>query len=473
MEDSRLKTQLNTRPLLLDQNEEEIMLPIPSASQDLLWDELYTIVSDKDLMREVNWFEAPDEIRKYLASIETSTKIDKIGVSFDLGYGQISALAKNIKYVFIKEVLLKDFISVIIKDLKIENKIADRVTQEVKSQIFVPMREYLLKIYPPVSQENNQARKQESNETVKQENIKSPEQENKKTIIESHASVFVPMKTVYTTIMPVASVIPAIRVIPVTPVISVIPTIIATPVIPVIRVTPVIPKISVIHNTPAITAPDRSRGQAPTGIHAIKNNLIVPVEKMHSDMNVSKFPAFKKSEFTVSPITEKKVSQEEEIKPEQFKSVSDTHIQGMSLDHFYEKLRQGNETIKQADNKTNDQNDKKEDLPITWHSNYSLGYQAKSQQNPIREVKNIKPQLHAPTLTVIPVQTGIQITSNLDPRLRGDDKETNKTIKQDDVKILKKEESKPNDEQEKKLAEQLSKMPIRTMRDDISISSKS
>lgn len=151
MDNEENKQNIPTRQIILDQEEGEIMWPSPSAEQDLLWDELYNMVNDQDLSREIKWFSVSDNVRKYLSSKEISDKIQKIGKKFNLDSYQISELSKNIKYVFIKEILLADFITKIAEELKIEKKLANQMGQDVKNEIFVPQKEYLLKLYPPAS----------------------------------------------------------------------------------------------------------------------------------------------------------------------------------------------------------------------------------------------------------------------------------------------------------------------------------
>lgn len=149
MDNEENKQNIPTGQIILDQEEREIMWPSPSAEQDFLWDELYSAVSDQDLLREIKWFSVPDAVRKYLASKEISDKIKKIGGKFNLNNYQINELAKNIKYVFIKELLLTDFIVKFAEELKIERKLANQIGQEIKNEIFIPQKEYLLKLYPP------------------------------------------------------------------------------------------------------------------------------------------------------------------------------------------------------------------------------------------------------------------------------------------------------------------------------------
>ncbi|MBI3631256.1 MAG: hypothetical protein HY219_00100 [Candidatus Staskawiczbacteria bacterium] len=322
------------KPLLLDPGEEEIMLPIPSAAQDLLWDEIYTLVKEEDLNREVKWLETPWEIRKYLASIQTAKKIDAIGVKFNLGYGQISSLAKNIKYVFIQEVPLKDFVSMIIKDLKIENKIADQISQEIKTQIFVPMREYLLKVYPV----SNETRKQENNKAVKQEDSQNP-------ILGGRTPVVIPGLTRN----------PAIKLgldshrsLPSTTIGGGND-----------KIGDRDDKIGERDLRPSLNPLSQSRsilgsiainqGNELKNLKPTTYNL--QPSPMRSDL---KLPVFKKSKLMVPLAVEKKVVTEE-IKPEKFKAVSDAHVQGIALDHFYEKIKQSNEVIKQGSNETRKQ----------------------------------------------------------------------------------------------------------------------
>lgn len=149
MDNEENKQNIPTRQIILDQEEGEIMWPSPSAEQDLLWDELYNAVSEQDLLRETKWFSVPDIIRKYLSSKEIADKIKKISGKFNLNDYQTSELAKNIKYVFIKELLLADFIVKISEELKIDKNLANQIGQDVKNEIFVPQKEYLLKLYPP------------------------------------------------------------------------------------------------------------------------------------------------------------------------------------------------------------------------------------------------------------------------------------------------------------------------------------
>lgn len=175
--DEEIKQNIPTRQIILDKEEGEIMLPSSSTEQDLLWDELYDAVNDQDLSREIKWFSVPDMVRKFLSLKEISDKIKKIGAKFNLNDFQINKLAKNIKYIFIRELLLTDFISKIAEELKIEKNLANQIGQDVKKEIFVPQKEYLLKLYPPSSipQSVAVADKSSSVQTseIKRENVKA------------------------------------------------------------------------------------------------------------------------------------------------------------------------------------------------------------------------------------------------------------------------------------------------------------
>lgn len=145
-----LDKNLSARKLILDEKDEDIMWPEPSPEQDLLWDKLADLVSVEDLTRELKWFEISDNIKKYLSSSEVSLRINKIGKKFNLNLSQIKNLAKNIKYVFIKEVPLNDFIVKIVSDLKLDKNLAIALAGELKSEIFMPQREFLVLLYPPI-----------------------------------------------------------------------------------------------------------------------------------------------------------------------------------------------------------------------------------------------------------------------------------------------------------------------------------
>ena len=180
---------------------------------------------------------------------------------------------------------------------------------------------------------------------------------------------------------------------------------------------------------------------------------------MRSDLNTSKLQ-LPKSELKIPPVMERKVVREKEFKPEQFRSVSDTQSQGISLDHFYEKMKTinsrsnqlGVELSKSMDSKNSPQVEK--EAPIVWHSSSLLGKDNEIQDSgfKIQEKKDLKLSGQSPVSSKI-----ITPSSSV-----GNDINSS-SLKSSNLKVNIVNEK----ERDEKLSEQLSKMPIRTMGQDM------
>lgn len=149
MADDQITQYQAQKSLNLDPEKDQgdIMLPEPSPEQDILWNRLDEVIGEKELTRELAWIKTPPEIRHYLASSDVAKRIQRIMEKYKLSSTQAQELACLVRHVFIKEVDFKNVIVAVFENLKTDRETAKKIGEDVKLELFVPKRDYLLKLF--------------------------------------------------------------------------------------------------------------------------------------------------------------------------------------------------------------------------------------------------------------------------------------------------------------------------------------
>ena len=90
----------------------------------------------------------PEDLKEVLAEVKTAETIYNIGQKNNLHVDQIGELADEVGLVMLGLTKTEEFISHLKNRLQLDQATAEQITREVNGQIFLPIRESLIKLHP-------------------------------------------------------------------------------------------------------------------------------------------------------------------------------------------------------------------------------------------------------------------------------------------------------------------------------------